>query len=269
MPVKKIKIGIIGVGYVGGAAKAWFMRQKNVQLFLYDKYKKIGSLEEVNQADIIFVCVPTPYHQKKGHDESAVVDALSKIKKGKVAVIKSTILPGATEKYQKKFPQLKILFNPEFLVAKTAKRDFLNPDRQIIGYTSKSRQVAGKVLGLLPKAGYAMTLAATEAELIKYFCNSFLATRVIFANQLYDLCEKLGVSYKNVKSGAAADPRIGGSHFNVFDEGYRGYAGACLPKDTKALIDFSRKTGVPQELLEVVDRINERLMKKNKKPSYA
>ncbi len=269
MPTKKTKVGIVGVGYVGGAAKAWFGKQKSVELFLYDKYKNVGSVEAVNQADIIFVCVPTPYHEKQGFNDGAVLDALANIKKGKIVVIKSTVLPSSTEKYQKQFSHLKILFNPEFLVAKTAKRDFLRPDRQIIGYTRQSKTVASKVMKLLPKAPYMQAIAATEAELVKYFCNSFLATRVVFANQIFDLCQALKADYTKVKAGAAADPRIGGSHFAVFSDGYRGYGGACLPKDTKALIDFSNQVGAPQELLQVVDRINDRLVKKNKTLSHA
>ena len=262
MTKKSWKVGIIGIGFVGGAVEAWFKKQKRHQLYRYDKFKKRGSVAEVNKAEVIFICVPTPYHQATGYDDSAVLDALRNIKGKKIVVLKSTIVPGSTEKFQKQFPEHKILFNPEFLTAKNAVQDFLHPDRQILGVTAKSKAVAKQVMALLPKAPYTAVMPATEAELVKYFGNSFLATRVIFANQLYDLCRALGANYETVKEGAGADPRVGTSHFSVFHDGYRGYGGYCLPKDTKALIQFAKTAHVPFELLESVDQINQRLIEK-------
>ncbi len=260
----KYKIGIIGLGYVGGALRHWFRRRPGVSLFLYDKYKKIGSPKEINKADIIFISVPTPYHRKDGYDDTAVVESLRNLKSPKVIVLKSTITPGSTERFQKKFPKHKILFNPEFLRAKTAKADFIKPERQIVGYTKKSRVFANKVLKLLPKSPFVRTMPATEAETVKYFGNTFLATRVIFANQIYDLCKALKIDYNAVKEAAGADKRVGTSHFDIFHSAGRGYTGGCLPKDTKAFIDFAKKQGVNLELLRTVDGINESLQKKRK-----
>ncbi len=257
----KLKIGIIGVGFVGGAVQFWFERE-GVKTYRYDKYKNIGSPAEVNKADIIFICVPTPFTEKKGYDDRAVKEALRILKKGKIVVIKSTIIPGSTEKYQKMFPRHAILFNPEFLVARTANLDFINPDRQIIGYTKKSKKYAKTVLLLLPKAPFERFVPAIDAEMIKYFGNTFLSTRVIFANQMYDLCQKIGASYDIVKECAGADRRIGTSHFDVFHDGGRGYSGACLPKDTRAIIQLGKKAKSPLPLLEKVEEINNKLVKK-------
>lgn len=265
--MKKVAtFGIIGVGYVGGAVQNWIEKQGKHQLFVYDKFKKLGSVTEVNKADVIFICVPTPYTAGRGFDDRAVVDALKNVQGSKVVVIKSTIVPGSTERFQKMFPKLTILFNPEFLVAKTAVRDFAEPNRQIVGYTARSKKVATEILKLLPRAPFERTLPATEAELIKYFGNTFLATRVIFANQIYDLCQKLGANYDLVKEGAGADPRIGTSHFTVMADGYRGYDGACLPKDVKSLVWLANTLKVNADLLTTVDRINENLWSKQKKP---
>lgn len=261
MEKKKSNIGIIGIGFVGGAVKHWF-KKKHYPLFCYGKNEGDGSMEEVNKADIIFVCVPTPYHTDKGYDDSIVRESLSQIAPGKIVVIKSTILPGSTEKFQKQFPRLSILFNPEFLVAKTAVQDFLKPERQIVGYTKKSKPYADTIMNILPKARYKKTMPASEAEMIKYFGNTFLALRVIFGNQIYDLCKKLGIDYNTVKEWAGYDSRVGHAHFDVFDEGYRGYDGYCLPKDTKSLIQLARSLGVDFPLLECVDNINEKLKKK-------
>jgi UDPglucose 6-dehydrogenase len=169
------------------------------------------------------------------------------------------MLPGSTERFQKQFPKLHLLFNPEFLVAKTAVRDFAKPDRQIVGYTKKSKPYAELVLRVLPKAPYMRLMPATEAEMAKYFGNAFLATKVMFANQMYDICAKLGLDYDLVMEGASSDPRIGKSHLQIFRDGYRGYGGACLPKDMKALIDFAKKIGVPIEMLATTDRLNDSL----------
>lgn len=263
---KKIKVGVMGVGFVGGSVRNWFEkgRLKNrVQLFLYDKFKKLGSLEEVNKADIIFVCVPTPYG-KKGFDLSFVEEALASIPDGKVVVIKSTVLPFTTETLQLKYPKKTILFNPEFLRAKTAKQDFLKPDRQIVGYATgrgAERRLAYQVLDILPKApkGQNEVVRAREAEMIKYFSNTFLSVRVIFANQLYDICKRADIMYDVVKRIVGYDPRIGTSHFDVMDEGYRGYGGACLPKDTRAMIQFAKQLGLNPKLLKACEEINKQL----------
>lgn len=263
--IKKPKIGIIGVGYVGGALKYWFDKE-NFESFFYDKHKNIGSLQDLNKAEIVFVCLPTPFIEEndKGFDDSVVLETLGKIEDEKIIIIRSTVLPGSTESYQKKFPQHRFLMNPEFLRAKTAIQDFVNPDRQIIGFTDKSKDVAEKILNILPKAPFKKVVTVTEAEMIKYFGNIFLASRVIFANQIYDLCQKIGIDYEIVKECAGADPRIGHSHFSIFHDGYRGYSGACLPKDTRALIQFTKKLGAEPKLFKVLEEINKELIEENK-----
>lgn len=265
--MKKYKVGIIGLGYVGGALRYWFERKRKprVESFLYDKYKGIGSVAEVNKADIVFISVPTPYEGKQGYNDSAVVESLKNLKSPKIVVLKSTIIPGSTEKFQKKFPKHKILFNPEFLRAKTANTDFINPERQIVGYTRKSKNVAKDVLNLLPKAHFSKIMPATEAEMVKYFGNAFLSTKVVFANQIFDLCRKLKIDYDTIKEAVGFDGRIGKSHLDIFHFGYRGYSGGCFPKDVKAFIDFSKKSGVEPRLLRTVDGINEKLLRMNKK----
>ncbi len=263
-----VKIGIIGVGYVGGALREWFENHpERFRLFVYDKYKELGSPEEVNQANIIFVAVPTPFHfEENRYDDSAVVETLENIDDGKVVVIKSTITPGSTERFQKRHPKKIILFSPEFLRAKTAVNDFLNPERQIMGIVDEAhRKCAEELFELLPRAPYEKVLHATEAEMVKFFGNTYLATRVIFANQMYDVCEKLGVNYDNVREAVSRDARIGGSHLDVLCDDYRGYGGiglqnsACFPKDMKAFIQFADSIGVDLQLHKKADELNEKL----------
>ncbi len=256
------KIAIIGVGVVGGAVYSFFP-----DAIPYTKDKYAHNKEKINDADIIFVCVPTPYHvDAGGFDLSAVDDALRQISGEKIIVIKSTVWPGTTEKYQKIYPQHKFLFNPEFLRAVSPIEDFKNPDRQIIGFTEQSRDVAQMIMDLLPDAPLKKIIPATEAEMVKYFGNTFLATKVVFANQIYDVCQALGLNYDLVKECVAGDPRIGPSHLDIFHEGYRGYSGMCFPKDMRAFIQLAEKLGLDLELLRKAEEINNRLMANN--PDY-
>jgi UDPglucose 6-dehydrogenase len=258
----KPRLGIIGIGYVGGALKDYFQKKK-VELFLYDSYKKIGSEKEVNLAEIVFIATPTPYIPKTGFDGSYVISAVRILNGSKIIVIKSTVTPGFTQKLQTKFPQHKFLFNPEFFRENSPLKDFINPDKQILGVTKKSRGVAKKIMRLLPKAPYECIVSATEAETIKYMANSFLALKVVFANTFYDLCKALKIDYKKVSEAVVKDPRIGNSHFDIFHNGYRGYGGSCLPKDTNSLLKFGKKIGANLELLESMRKINLKLLKEN------
>jgi len=269
--MERIKIGIIGVGYVGGAHRHWFERHPDrFQLFLYDKYKELGSPEEVNRADVIFVATPTPFHTEEDrYDDSAVWDALANVRDGKTVVVKSSVIPGSTKRFQERYPGKAILFSPEFLRAKTAIEDFLNPERQIVGITDEvHRETALKIMELLPQAPYRKVMHATEAELVKFFGNTYLATRVIFANQMYDICEKLGIDYENVRDGVSRDTRIGSSHLDVLYDKYRGYGAVgslnspCFPKDMKAFIQFADSIGVNLELHKKADELNEKLRQK-------
>ena len=256
------KIAIVGVGMVGGALRRYFEKIKKIKPFLYDKGKNLGSVQEVNQADVIFICVPTPFDKEKNYfDLSHIEDAFSKIQGKKIVVNKSTALPGTTEYLQKKYPQHKVLNNPEFLTEMTADQDMAYPDRQLVGYTEKSYNVAKDVLQLLPLAPFERILPATETEMVKYFGNTWFSTKVIFANQIYDLCQKLGVDYDRIRDAAAADKRIDRTHLEVWHKGYRGYGGKCLPKDIKAFIRFADKKGIDLTLHKTVDEINEQLLK--------
>lgn len=265
----KEKIGIIGLGYVGSPVQKWF-KDREDEVFVYDKFKKEGSLEEVNKAEVIFVAVPTPFSEEGGFDISAVEESIEGIEGPpaqagrKIIVIKSTIVPGSTKKLQKKFPKKIILYNPEFLRAKTAKEDYLHPNVQVVGYAdNKGKEIAPSILRLLPKARKSKIMTATEAEVLKYWLNSYLATRVVFANEIFDLCGALeDAEYEVVKDCVIEDPRIGGSHWDIHDGGYRGYGGACFPKDVKSLIEKAEELGVDLSVVKAANKKNELLKKK-------
>lgn len=257
-------IGIVGLGTVGGAVRAYF-ESRGHRLRLYDPYLGLGSVQEINEARLVFICVPTPYREPGGFDCSAVQEAIELLEPDKVVVIKSTVLPGTTDALQSRHPEHKVLFNPEFLREASPQEDFARPDRQVVGHTEVSRPVAQEVLSLLPRAPVMTIVTAAEAEMAKYAANSFLAVKVSFFNETYDLCTSLGIDYEVVRFLVAADPRIGPSHMDVLHGGYRGYGGKCLPKDTRALMDLARAVGMELRLLRAAHQVNQELSSTNRK----
>jgi UDPglucose 6-dehydrogenase len=251
-------LGLMGAGVVGGALLE-YLRGANRDVRVYDPPKGHGDLAELDAAEVVFICVPTPYTPRVGFDDRHLLRAAGAIRGEKVVVVKSTVLPGTTARLQERFPQHRFLFNPEFLREATAVEDFAQPDRQIVGHTSRSVGDAQRVLELLPRAPFELVCPAEDAEMAKYVANSFLAVKVSYANEIYDLCERLGASYGHVRDIGAADLRIGASHTDVFDSGYRGYGGKCLPKDSKSLLDLARATGIELQVLAAADAVNRRL----------
>jgi len=258
--MKQPTVGIIGYGMVGKAVGAWF---KKAAIYSLHQYR--DGLEKVNAADVVFLTVPTPYSARAGYSLSALEHATKRITGKKIVVLKSTVLPGTTVELQCKYPQHTWLFNPEFLRDATNVWDFLHPDRQIIGMprnTAKHRKAAKLVMRMLPKAPYEAITTSTEAELIKLGANCFLATKIVYANMLYDLCKRTGSDYEQVKNGIGNDPRITTSMMKVGLDGYRGYHKKCFPKDMSAMIWYGKKTKHRLALLETADAINWKLLPK-------
>ena len=252
--------GVVGGGAVGTAVAKFYGG-----VTIYDKYNDSDSIEEVCKSDYIFVSVPTPFDD--GFDSSEMDDAMENVAnhlsnpESQVVIIKSTVIPGTTSGYQEKYPDINLVFSPEFLTESTAVEDFAKPDKQLVGFTKKTKDVAEEVLNILPDAPYKKTLPASECEMVKYTVNSYYAFKVIFANQIYDFCTELGIDYDLVREGLEADQRIVTGNFDVMHGGSRGYKGKCLPKDVKTLIWFAQKNNVDVPFLETIDQINERLIK--------
>ena len=256
-------IGVVGLGMVGGQVQKWF-KAKKMKTLGYDKFLKIGKLEDVLPADIIFLCLPTPHKDDHhgGVDLSDFIKIIFSFKEPKIFVIKSTIPPGATENLQQKFKEHYFFHSPEFLTEATAWKDFSKPIFQIIGYTEKSKKLADKILKILPLAKETVAVYSTSSELFKFVRNAFFAVKVIFANQVYDLCEAFCIDYDQVKKMMLSEPWIGGHHLEVIHKGYRGFGGKCLPKDLKTLIKIYKLKNISSELFDVVDKINHNLLNK-------
>ena len=259
------KILVMGVGWVGGTVARW-LESQGLAPRMYDPPKGLGSDADLAAADTIIICLPTPYDDAKGgFDLSYVESGVAALQGSKIIVIKSTVLPGTTDALQAKYPQHVFLFNPEFLRQASADADFAHPDRQIVGARKEHRAQAEAFLALLPPAPFSKIVTPMEAETVKYFGNCFLATKVVFANQLFDLCAAIGVEYDAVKDCAGADPRIGTGHLQVLHDGYRGYGGSCFPKDMRALIQLGDRVGAPLVLLKEAERLNNETIARNPK----
>ena len=260
------QIGFIGQGWIGKNYADDFENRGYavVRYSLEEQY--IGNAEKIKDCDIVFIAVPTPT-TPEGFDDSYVRSALTNIGSGKTAVIKSTILPGTTEKLQASFPDIFVMHSPEFLVEKTAAYDAANPSRNIIGMPVENEEYkkkANEVLSVLPKAPFELVCLSKEAELIKYGANVFLYTKVIYANLMYDLADKFGCNWENVRDMVAADPRIGNSHMQPVNDGGRGAGGHCFIKDYEAFLRlYSETTGdlVGVKALEAIREKNIALLK--------
>lgn len=256
--MERIPVGVIGVGMVGASLARYFQEvrgySRGSDLFLYDIDPAKGFSDDINHAEVVFVSVPTPRAPDGHADLTAVESALGMLGGGKIVVLKSTVPPGTTEAFQRRYPRHRVLFNPENLTERFAWEDFLKPDTQIVGFTDRSIDAAHLVLSLLPKAPFMspwgisthrrLAITATEAEIIKYARNVHFYRKVNFANAVARLAERHGVQYQNVRAGMAADHRIGDSHLDVHHGGYRGAGGFCFPKDMDAFIAHLEEQGL-------------------------
>ncbi len=238
-----MKIGFIGQGFIGKHMADDFAERgySIVRYALEPLY--VQNKGEIATCDIVFIAVPTPT-TPDGFDDSALRAVLPLVGVGKIAVVKSTVLPGRTRALQAAFPDRIILHSPEFLREKSAKEDTKSPARTIVGIPEESdvyRNAAAMVVSVLPESPYTTIVTSDEAELIKYAGNCFLAMKVIFMNVIYDAAAAVGADYQAIIEAMQADPRIGSSHMQVIDtSGHpgsvpgRGAGGHCFPKDLEA-----------------------------------
>ena len=260
-----MKIGILGQGYVGSAIKIGFEKKyKNLNTF--DKYKRfsstVSSLEELTKSsNIIFICLPTPMKENGECDIGIVEKEIIKIDQystePKIIVIKSTVPPGTTKKIDTKSKNINIVFNPEFLTEQNFIEDFKKQNRIVLGGNEKSVQVIEKVYKRIFPATTIIKTDATTAEMIKYLTNTFLATKVSFANEIKMICDKIDVDYDEVVEYSLYDKRLGNSHWAVpGPDGKLGFGGSCFPKDINALIYFAKEKGLDLDLLQSVWETN-------------
>ena len=271
-----VKIGIVGRGFVGSAVEFGFSPQTGcdgVETHIYDKdkLKSLHSLEDVvSYSDFIFLSVPTPSNEDGSINLSYVEDALTEISKitteieeamsslNNIVLLRSTVTPGTTEKLQQKFQNINLVFNPEFLTERSAKFDFINQSRYILG---GRRDHTDRVAELYRwRFGQTIPIIETNyqtAELIKYMNNCFFATKVSFLNEMRQVADRCDADWDKAVEGFIRDGRIGHSHISVpGPDGKRGWSGKCFPKDICAMIEFGNQLGLDMHTLNGVWNTN-------------
>ena len=234
-----MKIGIVGLGFVGSAVKNAF--DKHHQVVGFDKYKKLGSLADVMSTEVTFVCVPTPTDEgiqdlRAMHD---VLSGLSTMNYRGAVVIKSTVLPGTCDRLQSVYSNLRLVHNPEFLTEAMANMDFENQAFILVSSNQGTAidQVKAVYKHVLPEAILDWSLDFKTTETAKYIHNCFLATKVAFMNEMFNYCQDMRIDFKHSVSMASTQGRIGSSHLRVpGPDGQFGFGGSCFPKDTEALL---------------------------------
>jgi len=266
----KLKIGVIGSGWVGGSYMKDFANRGFEPICYSLEPKHVGNKEKIADCDIVFIGVPTPT-TPKGFDDSIVRDVIKNVGKGKIAVIKSTVTPGTTSSIQNRYPDRIILFSPEFLSEASALKDVAEPFSNIVGIaknTKKHKEAAKLVHSVLPPAKFSTTVSSTEAEIIKYSHNASGFVQVIFFNAMYDIAQSLKCDWSNIQEAVLADPFISNRYARPLHKTGRGAGGSCFIKDFAALTDCYEKNvgdapGVA--VFRSMERKNIDLLKKSKK----
>lgn len=303
-------IAVIGQGFVGGSLTTVFS-EKGHSVFVYDKSGKVATggtsltqihnnlrassliskapqqesvtslvetlesaIDDLQFSKVYFVCLPTPMYEDGSADLSiveSVLDELSQVSGERIAVVKSTIPPGSTEAWNKKYEKtgLRVVFNPEFLTERTALEDMRSQNRIVLGGPRPWINTVKEVFrSAFPDVPIVKT-SSTTAEMVKYLTNNFLTVKVSFANEMAQICEALdksghNIDYDKVVEYAKYDRRIGESHWSVpGPDGDRGFGGHCFPKDINAMIKVAENLGIRPTILKSAWEKNKEVRKDN------
>jgi len=243
--MNKIKVGVIGNGFVGEAISFAFSSVAEINIYDTNPSRCLNDIKSVHNCDFVFVCVPTPMYEDGSQDLSYVESAFENGTEKPIYILKSTVLPGTTESLSKKYLNFKIIFSPEFLTERTAKLDMLTQSRIILGGELSLTEKAKALFNHRFKNKNIIQTDSKTAELTKYMNNTFFATKVSIMNEFKLLCDKIGANWDDALRGFVSDGRIGDSHLNVpGHDGKLGYGGTCFPKDVNALLSFSKKHNI-------------------------
>lgn len=257
MEIKNKKVGVIGNGFVGESQVFSFSPTNEVRVYDIDPLKSTHTKDEVHECDFIFICVPTPMKSDGSQNLSYIESVFKDSSEGPIYIIKSTVLPGTTEKLKESYPKLKIIFSPEFLTERTIRLDMLSQARVIFGGDeSLTKEVEELFTNRFMNRHFIHTDSKT-AEFVKYMNNTYFATKISIMNEFHRLGNSIGVNWGDAVHGFVSDGRIGDSHLHVpGPDGKLGFGGACFPKDINALITMGNDVGVNMNVLEAAWKTN-------------
>jgi UDPglucose 6-dehydrogenase len=252
-------IGIIGNGFVGSAVASGFSLHSNIKIYDTSPNKSTHSMSEViNTSKFVFVSVPTPMENVLGGkiDTSimySVFDQISEIneRNDNIFIVKSTVTPGTIERLIDQYPNLNIIHSPEFLTERSARLDFINAPRIILGGEKHLLDEAEKLFRSRFPYIKIIKTDVTTAQFIKYMANCFFATKVSFMNEMKQAANVLGVNWEDAMHGFVSDGRIGNSHLDVpGHDGNLGFGGKCFPKDLNAFIGLFEEINVDPKVMK-------------------
>jgi len=255
------KIGIIGNGFVGSAVAFGFGLHAEIKIYDVDPRKATHSLSEVvNSSDYIFVCVPTPMEAVHGGkiDLSIIYSVFNQVsqvneRRDNIFIIKSTVIPGTMERIIAKYKNLNIVHSPEFLTERSARLEFINASRIVLGGEDKLVNKVEKLFRVRFPHVKIIKTDVTTAQFIKYMANCFFATKVSFINEIKQAADVLNVNWEDAMSGFVSDGRIGNSHLDVpGHDGKVGFGGKCFPKDLNAFISLFENVNVNPTIMKAV-----------------
>ncbi len=245
---------LAGYGFVG-KAYGWFF-ERNCALKIVDPQYNENKITADTTA--LICCVPTPEGEDGACNMQHVFDVMEDAPEGIPIIIKSTISLEGWNELCSKFPNHKLCFSPEFLRAATAMEDIKDMTSVILSGDTNFWEEQIKAIDPQIKI---IKLPPAEAIAVKYFRNSYLATKLSFFNEIFDFCHATGVDFDKVRKGISIDPRIGESHtFVAADK--RGWEGMCFPKDTQALLKMAQNNNVDMSTLEAAVKSNNKIRKK-------
>lgn len=250
-----MKIGIVGYGHVGKLMFKQFPTAK-----IYDSVLNIGSIGEMDECYIIFICVPTPMLEN-GACDTSIVESIVKWSKSAIIVIRSTIPIGFTDYLKSKYNK-RIVFQPEYY-GETPDHPFNKKEREWISFGGDSKDI-NEVINAY-KLIFNSTIQiyqsnAKDVEMAKYMENAFFATKVIFINEMFDIAQSYGVDFNKTREIWLADWRMGRDH-TFIHENNRGFGGKCLPKDINSLRFQGFKNGVDTTFLDSIIKKNNKYTK--------
>lgn len=258
-----MQVGVIGFGYVGSAV-AWAHNDHDV-IINDPQLKDSTPLSKFVGCDAVYICVPSP-STEDGHCDTSILESVLKeltVHESVPIISKVTAPPATYEMLQKQYPNL--VYAPEFLTARNNIKDYLLSNLLIVGgldpYVHRAVEIILSSIDV--DKGQVLITDIKTASFYKYMMNSYLATKVTFMNDFFELAEKDNIDWNGIKVLAKHDDRIGDTHMQVpgFD-GQFGWAGACFPKDVAAIIEYALDKNLEFELLQRVETINNKHRRK-------